>query len=127
MCMSSPLLTVDGMVSSRHELTVQETLDHAVVDDAGRVLVALIDVLAIVRLRSDAELLLVEFADGSSCALRVSEVLDRNDVSLQVRLERRGGSVDGVWVARLWSEQSGPSPAMTSMSATSFAVFVGLE
>ena len=127
MCMSSPLLTVDGMILGRHDLTAEQILDHAVVDADGRLLVSMIDALAIVRLRSDAELVLVEFADGASCALRVPEILDRNDVFLQLHLECRGGSVDGVWVARLWSEQSGPSAAMTSMSATSFAAFVGFE
>ncbi len=125
--MSSPLLTVGGMISGHCELAVEQLLDQAVVDAGGRLLVSMIDALALVRLRSDAELLLVEFTDGSSCALRVPEILDRDAVFLQLRLEHRGGSVDGAWIVRLWWEQAGPSPAMTSICATSFAAFVGLE
>ncbi len=125
--MSTLLLTVDGMISSRHELTVEQILENAVVDDDGRLLVSMIDALAIVRLRSDAELLLVGFADGSSWALRVCDLFWRNDVFMLLQLEQRVHSPDAAWIARLWSDQTGLSPAMTSMCATSFAAFVGLE
>ncbi len=125
--MSSPLLAVTGMISGRHALTVEETLDHAVVDEDGHLLVSLIDALAIVRLRSDAELLLVDFADGTSWALRVSEVLDDDDLFLRLHLEQRVGSLDGVWSTRLWSDKSGLSMVVRSIRAISFASFVGLE
>ena len=121
--MPAPLLTVDGMISGGEALACDDLLDHAVIDADGRLLVALIDVLAIVHLDADAELLLVEFTDGSSRAFRVPEVLEHEDLFVQLPFE---GAVDAGPAgspARLWSQRFGLSPAVRSIYATSFASF----
>ena len=122
--MSSPLFALDGMLS-RHALVLDDVLDHAAVESEGRLLVAMVDVLAIVRLDRDADVLLVEFLDGTSRAFRMVDVLEPGEVFLRLGIERRSCSIDGVWVARLWSEEAGASPVVVSIRATTFAAFVG--
>jgi hypothetical protein len=115
------------MVSGHQRLAVDDVLDHVVVDSDGRLLVALIDVLAIVRLDSDADLLLVEFADGSSRALRLCAVFERGDVYLQLRIDGSAASGGEGWLGCLWSADAGSSPPVSSIRAVTFCSFVGLE
>ena len=76
--MPSPLFTLDGMITGHHALVLDEVLDHAIVGPDGRLLVSMVDVLAIARLDRDADVLLVEFVDGASRAIRMADVLERD-------------------------------------------------
>lgn len=121
--MSSPLLTVEGMLDDHCRVTIERLVDDAVVDGDGRLLVSMIDVLAIMRLTADAELLMVRFRDGTSHALRVPEIVVGDDVFLHLQIREQLG---GAWSARLWSREAGASKSIVSISAMSFASFVGL-
>jgi hypothetical protein len=123
--MSSPLCSFDGLISGNRALDLDDVLDHAVVDAEGRVLVSMVDVLAMVCLDRRAEVLLVGFVDGASRAFRVADVAERDDVFIQLGIEHCDGPGGGVWTARLWSEDVGTSPVVASIKATTFAVFVG--
>jgi hypothetical protein len=125
--MSSPLFSLDGMISGRHALVLDEVLDRVVIGSDGRLLVAMVDVLAIARLDRDADVLLVEFVDGTSRALRMADVLERDRVSIELRIDGRVGPGAAVWYCRLWSEDFGTSPVVASIRATTFAAFVGLR
>ncbi len=78
--MSSPLFVLDGMISAHGSLVLDDVVDRVVVRSHGRLLVSMVDVLAIVRLDRGADVLLVEFVDGSSPAFRIADVLERDDV-----------------------------------------------
>ena len=123
--MASPLFTVDGMFHGRMSLAIEHLLDHVVVDNDGRLLVAMIDVLALVRIDADAEVLQLQCHDGSSRALRLPHVVDADDVFLQLHVSDQPGSGDEPWTARLWSPDAGPSAPVASIRAMSFASFVG--
>lgn len=123
--MSSPLFALDGMISGHHALVLDEVLDHAIAGSDGRLLVSMVDVLAIAFLDRDADMLLVEFADGTSRALRVADVLERDGVSIELWIDRPVGPGAAAWSCRLWSEDVGTSPVVTSIRATTFAAFVG--
>ena len=107
-------------------LGLDDIVGHAVVDPCGRVLISMIDVLAAAHLGVEADLLLVEFVDGSSRALRLAEVIDGDDVYLRLFAVRRQASYEIDWCARLWSDHCGSSPAVASIKAMTFATFVGL-
>jgi hypothetical protein len=123
--MSPPLFIVDGMLSG-HALVLDEVLDRAVVDSDGRLLVAMVDVLSIVRLDRDADVLLVEFLDGTSRAFRLADVLEPGEAFIRLGIEHRVGSTDEAWLARMWSRGVGASPVVVSIRATTFAAFVGV-
>ena len=125
--MTTPRFTLDGLVCGHHGLDLDDVADHVTVGVDGRLLIALVDLLAMVRLAVDADLLLVEFIDGSSRALRLCEVLDRDDVHLRLRLVGPATADDAGWRAQLWSADSGPSPTVSSIRAVTFGEFVGLE
>jgi len=108
-------------------ITIEGVLDDAVVDADGRLLVSMIDVLAIMRLAADAEVLVVRFREGASHALRVSGIIGRDDVFLQLQIPEKLGAYGAAWSARLWSREAGASESIVSVSAMSFASFVGLE
>ncbi len=122
---SSSSITVAGMVSDHRELPVELLIDIAGVDADGRCFVSLIDVLARMQLHVDAELLLVEFANGASRAIRMSEIVERDAIRIQLRVRERPGCSGDDWSAHLCSSDSGASPAITSVRALSFAAFVG--
>ena len=124
--MSSPLLTVEGMLDDHCRVTIERLVDDAVVDGDGRLLVSMIDVLAIMRLTADAELLMVRFRDGTSHALRVPEIVVGDDVFLHLQIREQLGADGATWSARLWSRKAGASKSIVSISAMSFASFVGL-
>ena len=121
--MSEPLLSLEGMLDGA--LTIERALEQAVVDADGRLLVSMIDVLAMVRLAAEAEVLMVHFIGGASSAWRVPEIVDGEQVFLQLQIPAHLGA-DAPWYARLWSSEAGPSPTIVSISAMSFASFVGL-
>lgn len=123
--MSSPLFALDGMISSHHALVLDKVLDRAILGHEGRLLVSMVDVLAIARLDRDADVLLVEFVDGASRALRMADVIECDGVFIQLDVEHRVGPAPGVWTCRLWSEAVGTSPVVVSIRATTFAAFVG--
>lgn len=123
--MSSPLLTIEGLLDGRCELPIERVLDLAVVDGDGRLLVSMIDLLAIARIAADADVLLVEFRGGASHAYRVSEILQHDDVFLQLQIPEQLGD-ESAWTSRLWSRRAGPSAPVVSICAMSFASFVGL-
>jgi len=125
--MSSPLLTVDGMVHRRCSITIEQLIDHAVVDGHGRILVPMIDVLAMGHLDSEAELVSLRSPNGASHVLRVSEVIERGDVFLRLRAGEVARGADAAWSVGLWSPEAGPSATIVSISAMTFASFVGLE
>ena len=124
--MSSPLLIVDGMVHHRCSITIQQLIDHAVVDGHGRILVPMIEVLAMGRLDADAELVSLRSPNGASQVLRVAEIIERDDVFLRLRAGELACGADA-WSVGLWSREAGPSATIVSISAMSFASFVGME
>ena len=123
--MESPLFTVEGMFHGRTSLAIEHLLDHVMVDTDGRLLVAMFDVLALLRVDVDAELLLVTCRDGSSRALRLPDVVDADSLFLQLHVSGQPGSGDEPWKARLWSVDTALSPPLASVQAMSFASFVG--
>jgi len=125
--MPSPLLTVEGMVDGHCTITIDRVLDDAVVDGDGRLLVSMIDVLAIMRLAADAQVLVVRFRNGASHALRVPEIVEHDDVFLQLQIPEQLGADGAAWSARLWSSEAEASELIVSISAMSFASFVALE
>lgn len=126
MIMTTSLFTVDGMVHRRMDLVVEHLIDRAVVDGDGRLLISVVDVLAIARLDAEAELVVVHYGDGTSCVLRVADIVDGDDMFLQLQLRDRRGAAGASWFVRLWTCAAGPSPQVSAMSAMSFASFVGL-
>ncbi len=123
--MESPLFTVEGMFHGRTSLVVEDLLDDVVVDSNGRLLVAMIDVLAQVRIDAGAEVLLLQSHDGSSWALRLPDVVDADGPFLQLHVSDQPGSGDEPWTARLLSLDAGLSSPVASIHAMSFASFVG--
>lgn len=121
------MFTVAGMVREQQALTVADVVDRVVVAGDGRVLVSLIDVLAAARVGVDADLLVVEFVDGASRAMRLAQVIEADDTWVQLSAVRRQACYQVEWTARLWSAQCGVSPEVASISATTFAEFVGLR
>jgi len=115
------------MLDDHYTITIERVLDDAVVDGDGRLLVSMIDVLAIMRLAADAEVLMVRFRDGTSHALRVPEMVVGDDVFLHLQIREQVGADGAAWSARLWSREAGASESIVSISAMSFASFVGLE
>jgi hypothetical protein len=124
---TSPMFTVAGMVHEQQPITVGDLVDRAIVDDDGRVLISLIDVLAAVRVGVDADLLVIEFVDGDKRAVRLAPVIEADDTWVRLSAIRRHRSDAVEWTARLWSARCGSSPALVSISATTFAAFVGLQ
>jgi len=122
--MTLSIITVTGMVSGSPELTVDQLVDHAVVDGQGRLLVSMIDVLALIRPRADADLLLFEFTNGASRALRISEIVESDEVGIQLQGSPRPECA-ALWSAHTRSSASSTSSPLASMAALSFAVFVG--
>ena len=122
--MPTPLLTVEGMVCHHGTLTVEQVLDHAFVVDRRRRLVAMLDVLAAVRVAHDAEVVLAHFDGGASCAMRISQLVD-SAVFLQVECTGRRDPDGTAWSSRLWSPQDGLSETVVAIDAMSFAAFVG--
>jgi hypothetical protein len=123
--MGSPLFKVDGMLRADGPLAIEHLVDFVVVDSAGRLLVDIVDLLAMLRIDVDAELLLVTFRDGSSRALPLPEVVDSDGLFLEVHLSGQRRSGDEPWSVRLWSSDTGPSSCVESIRAMSFASFVG--
>ena len=121
--MSLPLLSFEGMLDGA--LTIEHALEHAVVDGDERLLVPMIDVLALMRLHADAEILMVHFTDGTSYAWRVSELVEGDDVFLQLQIPALLGA-EASWNACLWLPEARPTARITFISAMSFASFVGL-
>lgn len=124
--MPDTLITIEGMVHHHAPLTIESILDAATVDADGRILVPMLDILALMRLDADAEIVLVRFRIGTSCALSVRELTRNSD--LFIILEVGGATIDHshcTVVPKLWSVQGGASCAVASLSAISFAMFVG--
>ena len=122
--MLNTLIATDGMVDRDAALTVERILDVAIVDADGRILVRMIDVLALVRLDADAEIVLVRHRNGSSCALSVRELTNRSDLFLLLDVCAASTTATEV-VPRLWSAAGGASSPIASLSAISFSTFVG--
>ncbi len=91
------------------------------------VLVPLIDVLALGRLDTDAELVALESANGESYVLRVAEIIERNDLFLRLTLCEVTPGAHASWSLGMWSLESALSDMIVSMRAMSFASFVGRE
>jgi len=120
---SSPLITVDGLVS-RPPVTLAQLLDVAIVDRDGRVLVPLVDVFAMMHLAPSAEILLLEFVDGSVTAVTIREVLADDDLCLHLD----GVRASDVVIPRLTSRVRSagmPRIPLSGMTAITFASFVG--
>jgi hypothetical protein len=120
--MAERLLTIEGTLDGT--FSVEQAYDHAMVDLDGRLLVSMIDVLALVRLDGAAEIVLVHFDDGASRAFRVSEI---SDGTVYLQLSRAASSTTEIfdWTLRLWSRRSGSSAPIASIAAMTFASFVG--
>jgi hypothetical protein len=96
------------------------------VDDDGRILVPMIDVLSILRVDADAELLVVRHRGGAVRVFRLVELVRRSELFLQLQCAEAAEG-DPAWRARLWSPPAGSSAAVLSLRATSFASFVGVS
>lgn len=120
--MAELLLTNEGTIGD--DVTIEQVYDHAMVDEDGRLLVSMIDVLALVRIAGDAQIVLVHFDNGASRAFRLPEIVDG---TVFLKLEQSGSADPDVteWIARLWSPRTGSSAPITSVTAMSFAAFVG--
>jgi hypothetical protein len=118
------LFTVEGMLHGPRSLTVGHLLDHLALDGAGRLVVAMVDLLAVVRIDTGADLLLVHGCDGSSRAIRLRDVAT-GDVFLRLQVSEGPGSDEASWIARLGSPDDGSSSPVASIHAMSFAAFVG--
>ena len=123
--MNTALLTFDGMVRHHAGLLAEHLIDRAVVDSDGRLLVSMIDVLAMARLDADAEVIRVRYCNGASFVVRVAEVLDDDLMYLRLDVSRWQACGNVTWRARLWSPDSGSSPQVGSIHAMTFATFVG--
>jgi hypothetical protein len=127
MTMSAPLLNFDGMLRGECALTIEEALDHATVDARGRVLIPILDVLALARVDADADVLLLLHADGSSHVLRIADLIGRSDVYLQLSVLELWGVAGTAWRARLRTHDAARSAPLRSIRAMTFATFVGLS
>ncbi len=107
-------------------LTIDRVLDHATVGPEGQLRVSMIDLLASVRTGAEAEILLVAFADGSSHAWRLSDILLDGHAHLRLEAPQRLDAVPSHWDARLWTSDLGLSKPVDSVAAMTFASFVGL-
>ena len=124
MFMPTPLLTVEGKVCRRGHLAVEQVLDHSFVVDGRWRLVAMIDVLAVIRVAHDAEILLAHLDGGARCAMKISQLVD-SAVFLQLECAGRPDLDGSAWSSRLWSRRAGPSETVVALDAMSFAAFVG--
>jgi hypothetical protein len=115
------------MVHHRCSITIEQLIDHAVVDGDGMVLVPLLDVLALGRIDADAQLVSLDSASGASYVLRVAEIIERDDLFLRLTLCEVTPGARPSWSLGLWSLESGLSDMIVSMRAMSFASFVGRE
>ena len=122
--MPTPLFTVEGMVCHRGTLTVEQVLDHAFVVDRQRRLVAMIDLLAVIRVTHDADIVVVHVDGGASCALKISQLVD-SAVFLELECTGRREPGGAAWSSRRWSRRAGPSGTVAAVDAMSFAAFVG--
>jgi hypothetical protein len=132
--MPAPLLVLDGLLHGGRVLTVDAAIDRATLDVAGRVMVPMIELLAVARVAADADVLMVHHADGSSHALRIADLIGGDHVFLQLSAaEERSGVAGAVgaahiaWRAWLRIDDVVSSVPVISVSALSFASFVGLS
>lgn len=123
--MTPTLIAVDGMVHRTTPLTIDRLLDCATVDTDDRVLVAMIDVLMMMRLDVGAEVVLVEHRNGTTSALCVHEVIAGGNVHLQLLV--RLGCVDerSEIVPRIWMTGATASAEVAALRAITFSSFVG--
>ncbi len=127
--MSSLLFTVEGLFHGDVVVSLERLLDGAGIDEAGRILVPIVDVLAMLRIDVAADLLVVRHRCGAACAHRLGSLLAEHDMHLQLRPGQRCGAGRESWSASLWSPKlaaSVPSSPVTTVRATSFAAFVGV-
>jgi hypothetical protein len=118
--MTPPLIACAGLTRTGG-LTLDRLLDVAVVDADGRVLVALVDVLAAVRLDRCAEILVAGFAGGGQLALAVRDVVSADDVWLQI-----DPTDEHAVVVRLTAPgRTTPTDALVTLTAMTFQRFVG--
>jgi hypothetical protein len=99
----SSLLSAEGMFHGHRNLSIEQVFDHAGLDADGRILLPIVDVLAILRIDADAQLLMVNYAGGASCVLRLSDTVTSDDLFLRFQLDGRSDAADALWTARLWS------------------------
>jgi hypothetical protein len=134
--MPAPLLELEGLLHGARVLTVDAVIDRATLDAAGRVMVPMIEVLALARVAADAEVLMVHHADGSSHALRIADLIGGDHVFLQLAATERSGATGATgavgaartaWSAWLRIDDVVSSVPVVSVSALSFASFVGLS
>jgi hypothetical protein len=120
---SLPVITVDGLVS-RPSATLLQLLDVAVVDRHGRVMVPIVDVFAMMCLDPSAEILLVEFVDGSVTAVTIREVVADDELCIHLDGVRSSDVVTPRLISRLRNGHQ-PGILIASMTAITFASFVG--
>lgn len=119
MTVTTPLISSAGLAGPC-ELALADLLDVVVIEPDGRVLVALVDVLAALRLDRRAEILIADLAGRKRVAFTVRDVLSADDVFVQIDV------VDGLPVARLTaSTRSLPTDVLVSVTALTFQGFVG--
>jgi hypothetical protein len=118
-----PLITVDGLVS-QPPVPLAQLLDVAIVDHDGRVLVPVVDVFAMMHLDPSAEILLLEFVDGTVTAVTIREVVADDDLCLHLDGVGTSDPVTPRLVSRLRSACPTRIP-LSGMTAITFASFVG--
>ena len=113
-------IDLDGLLDEA-PLTLERLLEAAYVDRDDRLVIPLLDVLAMIHLDRAAEILLVEFDDGSTTAFTIRRLLATNDVALIV-----DSAVGTVTLAGPdLSELPVSDHPVGAMSAMTFAAFVG--
>lgn len=122
---AASVISLDGLVDPTGPLTVSTLLDRAVVDVEGRILVPMVDVLAMMRLDADADIVLASHRGGASSALTVRQIVENRELYLFLQIRRRVGGSTASVVPRLWSLGDGPSAPVESLRALTFAAFVG--
>jgi hypothetical protein len=125
--MPTPLLDLVGLLRGDGVLTIEAAFDHATVDAAGRLLMPMLDLLALAQVDADADVLMLQHADGSRHALRIADVIDRGDVYLQLSTLELPGLAGPAWTAQVCTDDVAPSAPVRSIRAMSFASFVGLS
>ena len=121
--MAAALLDLEGMLRARCAPASGMLGDATHVDGDGRLLVPLVDLLAMAQVGVDVDVVLVHLLDGSCPAFRMSEIV-ADDMFLHVVLPE-SDLAGGAWSVRLRTSTMTPTAPIASIEAMSFATFVG--
>ena len=119
--MTIPTIELHGLLAGT-DLPIERLSQAACIDDHGRSTISMLDVLAMARLDHAAEILLVEFDDGSNAAFTVRQLVGTDCAALC--LHASGGGIS--LVCSVASEPCTPERNVVALAAMRFATFVGV-